>query len=136
VKNNYCDLPEAEIRQLPERYRGFMLSPLHLNLRDGYVWVPEDTFKDMVDIVVEAAKAAALETSPEWIDAADMPAKPMGWYWAAYPGGWEFYKPQRNATLGVDHGHAGWQPLMSARYWGPFSPPGVDERKAPQIRGA
>ncbi|MEX3983770.1 hypothetical protein AB4Y45_32830 [Paraburkholderia sp. EG287A] len=70
--------------------------------------------------------------TPGWIDAADMPSMPKGWYWAAFPGGWEFYSPEHNATRGIDHGHSGWQPLMATRYWGPFRPPGVDERKAPQ----
>lgn len=62
-------------------------------------------------------------TSPAWVLAEDMPTKPMGWYWAEYPGGWEFYKPERNATLGIDHGDSGWHPLIAKRYWGPWTPP-------------
>ena len=62
-------------------------------------------------------------TSPAWVLAEDMPTKPMGWYWAEYHGGWEFYKPERNATLGIDHGDSGWHPLIAKRYWGPWTPP-------------
>ena len=60
---------------------------------------------------------------PSWVKAEDMPTQPRGWYWASFPGSWEFYSPERNATLGIDHGHNGWNPLRSTRYWGPWTPP-------------
>jgi hypothetical protein len=55
MKNDYCDLSQQQIRALPERFQGFLLSPFQFNLRDGVVAVPEDTFKEMIDIIAEYA---------------------------------------------------------------------------------
>ncbi len=62
-------------------------------------------------------------TAARWVDSADMPGMPRGWYWAAFPGGWEWYSPDLNMTQGIDHGDVRWHKLMSKRYWGPFVGP-------------
>jgi CTP-dependent riboflavin kinase len=55
MKNNFCDLPQEEINKLPNRFKGFLLSPFHLNKHNGYVMVPDDCFKEMIDIIAEYA---------------------------------------------------------------------------------
>ncbi len=57
MKNNYCDLSEKEILKLPEDVHGLLLSPFHFNLKDGYILVPEDTFKNMIDAIVKYTKS-------------------------------------------------------------------------------
>lgn len=59
MKNEYCELPQKEIRALPPRFQGFLLSPFQWNLREGMVAVPEDTFKEMIDIITEYALQVA-----------------------------------------------------------------------------
>jgi hypothetical protein len=72
----------------------------------------------------ESGPAGALP-APAWVLAADMSSMPKGWYWASFPGTWEWYSPERNETRGIDHGDTLWHPLISSRYWGPWtSPPG------------
>ena len=55
MKNDYCHLNEEEIHALPKRVRGFLLSPFQHNREAGYVMVPEDTFQEMINIIVEFA---------------------------------------------------------------------------------
>lgn len=73
-------------------------------------------------MTTEAQSAAALPL-PGWISLEDMPSMPSGWYWAAFPGSWEWYSREQNATRGIDHGDTRYHELMSRRYWGPWSPP-------------
>lgn len=71
----------------------------------------------------EAAEAEA--GPPRWVKAEDMPSMPRAWYWSEYPGSWEWYSPERNATRSIDHGRSGWNKLIAKRYWGPWvQPPG------------
>lgn len=66
MKNDFCDLPQEAINDLPERFKGFLLSPFQFNRSDGFVQVPEDTFKEMVAIIAEYAqkdRAATAEKS-------------------------------------------------------------------------
>lgn len=65
-------------------------------------------------------------TAPRWVTAEEMPSMPRGWYWAAFPGGWEWYSPDYNMTQGIFHGDVRWHSLMSKRYWGPFQGPPVE----------
>ncbi len=65
MKNDYCDLSYKEIEALPERFRGFLFSPFQHNLRNGFILVPEDAFKEMIDIIVECAKAAIPASNKE-----------------------------------------------------------------------
>lgn len=58
MKNSYCALSNKEISALPKRFQGFLLSPFQFNLCDGMVAVPEDTFKEMIDIITEYAAQA------------------------------------------------------------------------------
>jgi hypothetical protein len=60
LKNNYCDLSHQQIRALPERFQGLLLSPFQFNLRDGMVAVPEDAFKEMIDLIAEYATNPAV----------------------------------------------------------------------------
>ena len=55
MKNDFCDLNEAVINRLPRRYIGFLASPFQFNVQGGFVLVPTDTFKEMVDIIAETA---------------------------------------------------------------------------------
>lgn len=59
MKNEFCDLSREQIATLPERFQGFFLSPFHLNRRNGYVLVPEDAFKEMIDLLAEYAQQEA-----------------------------------------------------------------------------
>jgi hypothetical protein len=63
MKNDYCDLTHKQIRALPERFQGFLLSPFQWNLRNGMVAVPEDTFKEMIDIIAEYAAHPSIQHS-------------------------------------------------------------------------
>lgn len=64
VKNEFCDLSYEEIAKVPERFKGFFLSPFHFNERNGYVAVPTETFKEMIDLLIEfAAQETALENA-------------------------------------------------------------------------
>jgi len=63
MKNDYCDLPHKQIRTLPERFQGFLLSPFQFNVRKGMVAVPEDTFKEMIDIITEYATHPTVQHS-------------------------------------------------------------------------
>lgn len=59
MKNFYCQLPEKEITKLkiPDSLRGLLLSPFQFNLQsNGYVMVPEEAFKEMVEAVTAYAK--------------------------------------------------------------------------------
>jgi hypothetical protein len=57
VKNEFCDLPQAEIFALniPLDMKGFLLSPFHLNQQNGYVLVPAEAFKELIDLITEYA---------------------------------------------------------------------------------
>lgn len=61
MKNSYCDLSHEQIRALPERFQGFLLSPFQFNVNFGMVAVPEDTFKEMIDIIAEFAVQSQLQ---------------------------------------------------------------------------
>lgn len=68
-------------------------------------------------------KARLEPCAPRWANMEEMPTMPRGWYWAAFPGGWEWYSPELNMTQGIFHGDVRWHSLMSKRYWGPFQAP-------------
>lgn len=53
IKNKYCDLTKEQIDELPERFQGFCLSPFQYNYKDGFILVPEDCFKEMIDMIME-----------------------------------------------------------------------------------
>lgn len=59
MKNDFCDLPQRDIAALdvPDAVKGFLLSPFQFNRQNGYVLVPEDSFKEMIDIITEHAQA-------------------------------------------------------------------------------
>jgi len=63
MKNEFCDLPMNEIHALPEQYQGFLLSRFYKER--GFVFVPEDTFKEMIDIVAAVAKKDQTETTDQ-----------------------------------------------------------------------
>ena len=58
MKNNYCPLPQDDINNLnvPSDLKGLLLSPFQHNLRDGFVIVPEDSFRDFVICTTEYLK--------------------------------------------------------------------------------
>ena len=53
MKNDFCDLPEQEIRNLPEKYQGYLLS--YFARDEHFVSVPKETFKEMIDIIAYVA---------------------------------------------------------------------------------
>lgn len=55
MKNDYCNLSYDEIKSVPQRFKGFFLSPFQYNLRNGMVLVPDDTFKEMIALIAELA---------------------------------------------------------------------------------
>jgi hypothetical protein len=55
MKNDYCKLTQEDIVALPDRFKGFLLSPFQHNLRNGCVLVPEDAFEEMIAIIAEYA---------------------------------------------------------------------------------
>lgn len=57
MKNDFCDLPQADIYALniPLDMKGFLLSPFHLNQQNGYVLVPTDAFKELIGLITEYA---------------------------------------------------------------------------------
>ena len=55
MKNNFCRLPQEQIQKLNVPYVGLLLSPFHLNVRGGFVLVPEDAFQEMTDVITNAA---------------------------------------------------------------------------------
>ncbi|MCW8159016.1 hypothetical protein D7243_22885 [Stutzerimonas stutzeri] len=59
MKNDFCDLPQAEIHalQIPNDVAGFLLSPFQYSQENGYVWVPTESFKEMIDIITAHALA-------------------------------------------------------------------------------
>ena len=63
MKNDYCDLAREEIERLPEQVRGILMSPFQFTVEGGYVRVPEDTFKHMIELITNFAKAAMVEGS-------------------------------------------------------------------------
>lgn len=66
MKNDYCNLAQEDIGRLPERFKGFLLSPFQHNLKDGYVLVPEDSFKEMIAVIAEyAGKEASASRGTE-----------------------------------------------------------------------
>ncbi|HXU93212.1 MAG TPA: hypothetical protein VFP33_06095 [Gallionella sp.] len=71
MKNNYCKLSNEEIRKLPERFLGFLLSPFQYNLRNEMVVIPEDTFQEMIDIIAEYAQLVAANDKAPTHSAAD-----------------------------------------------------------------
>lgn len=59
MKNYYCPLGEREIVKLeiPDSLRGLLLSPFQFNLQsNGYVMVPEEAFKEMIEAVTVYAQ--------------------------------------------------------------------------------
>lgn len=61
--NEFCDLSHKEIRalQIPDTVAGFLLSPFHLNERDGYILVPTEAFKEMIDLITAHAQVIHAE---------------------------------------------------------------------------
>ncbi len=53
MKNPYCDINEGEIKKLPERFQPYLFSKFWADR--GCVQVPEETFKEMVDLIIEYA---------------------------------------------------------------------------------
>jgi len=57
--NPFCDLDEAAVLATPQKFHGLLLSNFVAE-KNGFVLVPADTFKDMIDIIAEAAVAATV----------------------------------------------------------------------------
>ena len=53
MKNPFCKLEETAIRDLPEKYQDYLLS--YFACDSGYVYVPRETFQEMIDIIAEKA---------------------------------------------------------------------------------
>lgn len=55
MKNEYCTLSQEQINRLPDRFKGYLLSPFQFNLHYEHVHVPEDTFREMIALIAEYA---------------------------------------------------------------------------------
>lgn len=57
MKNDFCDLPQEQIRALriPDDVAGYLLSPFQYSQENGYVWVPAESFKEMIDLITAHA---------------------------------------------------------------------------------
>jgi hypothetical protein len=57
MKNDFCDLPEGEIRalQIPNDLLGYLLSPFQHCKQSGFVYVPEESFKEMIGYIAQLA---------------------------------------------------------------------------------
>lgn len=55
MKNDFCDLDETQLRdmEIPPLATGLLTSPFQHNVRDGWVCVPADTFKQFTDCVAD-----------------------------------------------------------------------------------
>lgn len=64
MKNEFCELSRREIDALlvPISVQGFLLSPFQFNVRDGFVLVPTEAFKDMIGLITEHAKRLHSDT--------------------------------------------------------------------------
>jgi len=60
-----------------------------------------------------------------WITIAEMKDQPTGWYWAAFPGAWIFYRPDCG-VLSIMASDLQWHDLGSQRYFGPWQPPAAE----------
>lgn len=67
--------------------------------------------------------ASAPATSPAWVALDQMAEMAKGWYWAEFPGCWLWFCPERLQVRGIDHGDVAWHPMLSKRYWGPWTSP-------------
>lgn len=94
---------------------------------EAYEEPPAGMFKEremwLSYFVVQPAEGAQTPLAPGWHVGVAMKTLPRGWYWAAFPGDWVWYCPERNMARGIDHGDTNWHDLQSERYWGPWVPP-------------
>jgi hypothetical protein len=66
MKNNFCDLSESQINGLPipDEVKGILLSPFQHNRMGGFVHVPEETFKEMIDAITRFIEALQKIATP------------------------------------------------------------------------
>lgn len=65
MKNDYCELTQEQIHALPDRFKGFLLAPFQFNLQsNGYVSVPERTFREMIAVISEFAVQVGTVSTP------------------------------------------------------------------------
>lgn len=76
------------------------------------------------------APASPAQAGPAWVLVADMVNQPKGWYWSTFPSGWCWYSPAQNGARAIDYGDLNWYPLLSDRYWGPFTAPPIESTPA------
>lgn len=64
-KNKFCNLSHKEIRalQIPDPVKGLLLSPFHLNERNGYIMVPTEVFREMIDLITMYVQDHAQEVT-------------------------------------------------------------------------
>ena len=56
MKNDYCPLNQNDIHTLiPEKYKPFLLSPFQYSAKNGVVQIPEDVFREMIEIITQHA---------------------------------------------------------------------------------
>lgn len=65
MKNDFCDLSQGEIHalQIPDEVKGFLLSPFQFSQQNGFVYVPIESFKEMIDLIAAHAKALDAQVS-------------------------------------------------------------------------
>ncbi|HBP1342002.1 TPA: hypothetical protein L5T32_004346 [Pseudomonas aeruginosa] len=70
MKNDFCDLPQGEIHalQIPDTVKGFLLSPFQFSQQNGFVYVPTEAFKEMIDLITAHAKVMDARTRSTCLD--------------------------------------------------------------------
>ena len=60
MRNNFCRLCEPELKKLdphvPADLMGMLWSPFHMNERNGYIWVPVDSFQHITHFLTDHAE--------------------------------------------------------------------------------
>lgn len=66
MKNDFCELSQSEIHalQIPDEVKGFLLSPFQFSQQNGFVYVPIESFKEMIDLITAHAKALDAHANP------------------------------------------------------------------------
>lgn len=67
MKNDFCDLSQREIHDLkiPDEVKGFLLSPFQFSQENGFVYVPIESFKELIGLITAHAKALDSQANPD-----------------------------------------------------------------------
>ncbi|GEM_PF-5503127 len=80
MKNDFCALPQQAIQALkvPDTVKGLLLSPFQCNEQNGFIMVPLDAFKDMIDAITAHALALDAQGNDCRAESRDCQEMPSG----------------------------------------------------------